>query len=436
MADMMSTLQLGLKTDFRDHLQNTIPLKAFLIKRIRSAGKSYKVGGRDGEAVWSIEQEYGYGLGAHAEGGDLNPAYADLFENYVVPLPRFNIAMEFTTDAMAYTRKSSTKFFSETLLRRKIKVVQNIAQHFLATGCWMNGDGIYGEVPTDAASTGTQYPTTSSFIMSNPGAIWLRRGMRIVFEDQADLGTPIDNSGAGFRVVGIDRTVHKDGTAEDVVKLDTAHGLTNTLTYNVYLHNRFSGVTEMNGVGNLISNTGTVGGVDRSVAGKEFAQSWVNTTTGALTEMALQELNDLIRDYGPNVEYAAEFAGASVDVRELFEVLAGRHRFLDNREMTAGYQSLMVYTGDGAKPLHSDPYAPAGSIYAFTPSQWIELWPEGEEGGTWLDEDGNILKLKVASSGQGRAAAYQGYWEMRPQLFVDDYQCQGLVTGYDYTASP
>lgn len=420
-GDNMGTLELGLKTDFRDHLQNTVPLKAFLVKRIEAAGKSYMVGGRGGEAVWSIEQEYGYGLGAHAEGGTLNEAYADIYENYIVPLPRYNIAMEFTTDALAYTRKSSTKFFTENILRRKIKVVRNIAQHFLATGTWMAGDGLY------ATASAQTYGTT--VVLDAGGATWLRPGMRIVFEDQAALGSLVNV--VGTRIVGIQRASTTDGIAADTIFLEADPGLTDLSDYNVYLQNRFL-ATEMNGVGNLISDVGVVGGVDRAIAGKEFAKAWMIDVGGAtgLTEATLQKLNDHIRDYSPNVEYAAEFTGSSQDVRNLFVVLADRHRFLDNREMTAGFQSLMVYTGDGAKALNSDPYAKVGGIYAMTPSQWLMLWPEGEKGGTWLDEDGNILKLKVGA--QGRQAAYQGYWEMRPQLFCDDYQCQGYVFDYTY----
>jgi len=428
MSDTMTTLQLGLKTDFRDHLQNTISLKAFLIKRIESAGRTYDVGGRGGEAVWGVEQEYGYGLGGHAEGGDLKTAYADLFENYIVPLPRFNIALEFTTDALAYTRKSSTKFFTENILRRKIKVVRNIAQHFLATGCHMNGDGVYGTIGVAAAGGGTGDFNGATMTIREPGVIWMRPGMRIMFENQAALGTAIDNSGVGWRIVAVDRVA-------STITLTADPSLTNTLDYNVYLIDRF-GVSEMNGLGNLVSATGTVGGINRATAGNEFAQSWVLDAGGTdlLHEVHFDTLNDYIRDFAPNKDVVTEFVASSRDCRELFLALVERHRFNGSDKLVAGKPTLFVNTSDGPRPLHSDPYAVPGDIKAICPSEFVMLWPEGEKGGDWLDEDGSILKLKTASSGQGRAAAYQGYWEMRPQMFIDDFQAQGVLTNYAYSS--
>jgi hypothetical protein len=339
----------------------------------------------------------------------------DEWANYTASAARYSVGMEIDGDLFAYAAKKEASYLGD-ILKRKTKSVRDTAAHLIAIRAFMNGDGIMAQVTGVAGNVLT---------LGSPGANWFRRGQRVIVPDLTTGGTDQLTGAAATRgkVVGVDRI-------NNAITLADATGA--AVGDYVALENMYD-ITEMQGLKSLIKATGTVQGVLRTTAGNDFAQAWVlNLGGAALTEMnGIQKLNDYIRDYSPNQTSVSEFITDSASARAVFLSVADRIRYLEAKEIVPGFKSIQIMTAEGPVPLSTDPYCYNGDVYGLNLGEAVLMWPEGEKGGTWFDRNGNVLHPKTGSTAGGvYADAWQGWWVMRPQLAIDDFQAQGLLTNF------
>jgi len=120
-----------------------------------------------------------------------------------------------------------------------------------------------------------------------------------------------------------------------------------------------------NGLGNLVSSVGTVGGINRATAGNEFWRSYVNANAGALT------LGKMTTAYN-TTSVGNDHPDMVLTTQTLFEkyesLLQPQLRYTDTKTADAGFQNLLFK----AAPVAYDVHCPAGYMY-FLNSKYLTL---------------------------------------------------------------
>jgi hypothetical protein len=120
-----------------------------------------------------------------------------------------------------------------------------------------------------------------------------------------------------------------------------------------------------NGLGNLVSSVGTVGGINRATSGNEFWRSYVNPNSGALT------LAKMATAYN-SVSVGNDHPDMVLTTQTLFEkyesLLQPQLRYTDTKTADAGFQNLLFK----AAPVAYDVHCPAGYVY-FLNSKYLTL---------------------------------------------------------------
>jgi len=120
-----------------------------------------------------------------------------------------------------------------------------------------------------------------------------------------------------------------------------------------------------NGLGNLVSSVGTVGGINRATSGNEFWRSYVNANAGALT------LGKMTTAYN-TTSVGNDHPDMVLTTQTLFEkyesLLQPQLRYTDTKTADAGFQNLLFK----AAPVAYDVHCPAGYMY-FLNSKYLTL---------------------------------------------------------------
>lgn len=190
----------------------------------------------------------------------------------------------------------------------------------------------------------------------------------------------------------------------DTTKVVTYSGADATATTNHRLCRTGSWKKEINGLGNLVNSTGTVHGLDSSLAANKWHRSQVQDLSGAaFNEDAGQQMVDSIDVVGNNeVEIIVTTHGI---VRRYSNQLKALKRFNDTQSVTlrGGFKALMF----NEQPMIKDPDCPKGTMWFLNTDALMWAWlPNGKLPGDWdwVDDDGAILTRKA-----NRTDGFEGY---------------------------
>jgi hypothetical protein len=190
----------------------------------------------------------------------------------------------------------------------------------------------------------------------------------------------------------------------DTTKIVTYSGADVTATTNHRICRTGSWKKEINGLGKLIDNTGTVHGVDSSLAANKWHRSQVQDLAGAqFNEDAGQQMIDGIDVTGNDeVEFIVTTHGI---VRRYSNQLKGLKQFSGNDvvRLRGGFKALMF----NEQPMIKDPDAPKGIMWFLNADALMWAWlPNGKLPGDWdwVDDDGAVLTRKA-----DRTDAFEGY---------------------------
>lgn len=178
-------------------------------------------------------------------------------------------------------------------------------------------------------------------------------------------------------------------------KIATYSGADVTATTNHRLCRTGSWKKEINGLGNLVNNTGIVHGVDSSLAASVWWRSQIQDSTGnAFSEDLGQQVIDSVDQTGNGeVEFIITTHGI---VRRYSNQLKALKRFNDAESVTlrGGFKALLF----NEMPMIKDVDCPKGNMYLLNSEalMWIYL-PNGDSPGfwDWVDDDGAILSRNV-----------------------------------------
>ena len=157
---------------------------------------------------------------------------------------------------------------------------------------------------------------------------------------------------------------------------------------------------EIQGLANLIGNTGTIEAIDSTAAGNEWWQSVVMDAAGAqFNEDTAQQIVDGIGASGNGeVELLLTTRGIR---RRYVNTLKSQKRFTDKDSVVlhGGFKAIMF----NEYPLAFDDDLPKGTMFFLNPEalMWVYL---AREDWDWVDDDGAVL-----SRATDRTDAFEGY---------------------------
>jgi hypothetical protein len=343
------------------------------------------------------------GVGAIGEFGTLPVAgqqgWTDLFDTL-----KHNVGViELSRYAIKLSNQNEGAFLR--LLEGETKgLVKDIRKDVNRQG-YGNGTGALAAVTADGANTVTV-----------DSVQYLRVNMRVDLID-------VTND----TVFASNRTLTSvDGTT----KIVTYSGADVTATTNHRLCRTGSWKKEINGLGNLIGNTGTVHGVDSTQAINSWHRSTIRAAGGApFDEDTGQQVIDEVGDTtNSEVDFIITSSGI---IRRYAAQLKSQKRFNDRQSVTlrGGFTALLF----NDMPMIKDADCPKGSMFFINQDAlaWVFL-PNGSDPGKWdwVDEDGAILSRKA-----DRTDGFEGYLAADHDLAAMERNQLGKITGLEDDAA-
>jgi hypothetical protein len=139
--------------------------------------------------------------------------------------------------------------------------------------------------------------------------------------------------------------------------------ITSTTSTYVSVANARSGTSslEMNGLGNIISGTATLGGIS---AGNRWL-SYVDSTTTDLTLDSLLAVQEQIQQFGGNVKPGAKVMMGYRQGRRFYNLFQNQVRFQSDSQIAAGSTAPIAWNG---MTIVQDPDCPSTKVFFVQPS--------------------------------------------------------------------
>lgn len=308
------------------------------------------------------------GLGAIAEGGPIPVAGQQGWTDLQDSLKHNLGAIGLTRYAIRLSERNEGAFIK--LLEGETKGLVNDIRKDINRQGYGNQTGALAAVTADGSNT-----------ITVDSVQYLRAGMRI------DLIDVTNDS-----VFAANRTI---STVVASTKIVTYSGSDVTATTNHRLCRTGSWKKEINGLGNIVNNTGTLHNVDSSLAANNFWKSQIQDSGGlAFSEDLGQQVVDAVDQTGNGeVEFIITTHGI---VRRYSNQLKSLKRFNDANSVTlrGGFKALLF----NEMPMIKDVDCPKGNMFLLNTDalMWIYL-PNGDAPGywDWVDDDGAILSRNV-----------------------------------------
>lgn len=382
---------------------------------IKKKGQSWPVGGQSLQITWGSDTVLGSGSGSlSTEGGDLAAGKPHRAKNFTLGLAEYSFTTEMSGKLISQAKKRGPKFFKALVDGYMSKLLKS-QQFFIAGRFFQNGDGQIAQISAVSSNVLT---------LSTPGPIWVRPGQYVTVRDLTTGGSEqlTGTAGVANEIVDVDRE-------NSTITLQDGTGA--AINDYVYLANHYD-VTECNGLQNLVGvQTGTVQNVNRATAGNNYAKPFLVDRGGlALREIDFMELNNRLSQYSNNTETIGMFVTDFQSSIDLFEAIGDRHRYSDNTNMVAGFKTASVHTPDGPKPLITEKMCYPGHVYGLRPEKFVMAHPEGEAGGHWFSEDGQILRPMTAASGAGYRDAWTASRILRMNIGCTDFNANATLKNF------
>lgn len=314
------------------------------------------------------------GVGAIDEGGVIPVAGQQGWTDLKGTL-RHNLgAIELTRFAIRLSNRNPGAFLR--LLEAETKGLVNDIRKDVNRQGYGNQTGALAAVTADGANTVTV-----------DSVQYLRIGMRIDLIDSTN-----------DTVLASNRTI---SALNESTKVVTYSGADVTATTNHRLCRTGSWKKEINGLGNIINNTGTLEAVDSTQAANWWWKSVVQDAAGAAfsEDLGQQVVDSVGRSGNGEVELIITTRGIR---RRYINQLKSQKRFNDAESVVlhGGFKAVMF----NEMPLVYDDDCPKAKMIFLNTDAMMWVYLGGTEGWDWVDDDGAILTRKA-----DRTDAFEAY---------------------------
>lgn len=416
-ADTLSSASQFLK-EYQANFANSDAQKASELNgEFMLRTKKIPVGGKSLNVTWETEYSDGVGESVLTEGGNFASPQASAAKNPTLGIVHRSFAVEVTGHLLKAGKADAMAFENaKNWIKKKNKELVERAKKRRARDIMWNGTAEYGTVAVaDNTADKAYFTVTAGGVPLN----FFEAGDVVGFYDAASGG---NLTGSG-RVVGVDPAAGR-------VYMSTMAGVSagNFISLVAYYN-----ATMPNGIRNLVSNTGTLQGLDRT----HGANTWLrcvlkDNAAAAMGASFVDEVRDAAfvqnyaRDGGPKVwvSNSKTRRWATLSTRD-------QVRFLSPEKTSLGATQVGINTDSGETRLIVDELCMDGELFAIDPSSFVEAAPEGGSGLEYVEVGGSHILQKVGSGGYADAQQIIGVMRWNNGLET----ARSNVKGYNF-ASP
>lgn len=344
------------------------------------------------------------GIGSRAELGALPTSGNQVFNKAVWKLTHHYGRLQVSGVAMAQSKSNIGSFLE--VLKAEMDGLKNDLRRDLARQVWgpsdgnTNGKGAIAQCGTTTAST--------TVVLNNAEA--LRKG-HIYPNMVVDIADGNGNAVTNGSAVTV-QSVNIAGPSFVI----SGSGVTTSGSNFVYRSGNYN--NELTGLQDIVATANkTVGGIDDSVAANSFWLPLTQTSVGALSLDAMNQMANQLAIAGANTSLLLTSFGVR---RVYFNLLQSQVRYSEPLKLESGYTALSFAGPFGDLPIVADRDAKFGNLY-FLDEQYIKNLQN--EDWHWLQEDGNILKWVIGFD------AWEAAMVRRFQLACTRRDVQGIMAG-------
>lgn len=422
-GDTLSTVANAYEQKYHAAIANFVKKCDPVAERIYSKAKrkNVTVGGASNNVVWARSLIEGGGDGALDEGGDFATAGASSVGQYTLAPVRWNFSVEWTGLTEEIGTGLIAKEYGAKIAARQLKHLQNRVAKTVCRWLMHDGTPVWGRVNGTPNTSGDDY-----FVIDDdvPFAFF-EKGQILTARDGATGGTEQLSGGV--------QTIQELDPENRRIYVSSVAGLADNDYISLSTH---YDETVPNGLMNLVSNTGTVQGVNRATVGNSDAEAWV-LSNGAdpLTSDFIDKVRD--RAWSESVQreggYMPQFIVSPLTRRIMSQACIGQNRFTDMKGFSLGNTAMKVATEDGWKEVEVSTYMRDYQIIAADLGAMLVATPEGKEGGYPAKLAGDSIMRKTGSAAGVWADAYQSVWIWSGNFGVEK-NFTAMARGYDFVA--
>lgn len=374
--------------------------------------KPWAVAGRDLTVRIPVVKEYNWGAKVLAnDSDDLPLPRTTNSDEFAIPLVnpcqsiRVSVAAQIASSDKAHASVEAINLEIEAA-ERTLKTLIAIQMHGDGTGvlCLVNG--------TTSAST--------TLVVDTPGNYWIEQGMFITVTQNA-AGTGTCNT-ANNKVVD----VSDDGVT---VTLTTAVSCTNN--YFVLLGTGTSTTvaatgggftkTAIQGLASLVTNTGTIFGINRATAGNAYAKAKVSTVSAALSQTAIETAVNTTKQgvFGSGQKKGVLGVTDFTTAGYLSKLLTPQQRIVNSRDLEGGYRGdIKYFVGSSEVTFLFDHRAYGGRCYFIAPKGNMGMvYGKGAPKFQWWQPEGSVLVRDQVNNTLSVIATLYGFMAMAAWRF-------------------
>lgn len=425
MGDTLTTLQKALRRNYSPKMAKSVLLNNNMFRLFQDVSKSLKMGGQDWALYEPIKTRHSFGTAAGTEGGDFGEVDSSGIDQWQLGVARAHSSAALTGDLIDNVRKAPSLAYFEDAINFKMDEVKDAMSVVLGWQIFGKGDGALCQVDTGQGAIAATY-----FYVDNPGPEWLQRGMMIqAYNNNTTGGTKqlTANTSAFQR---ISKLVYDQQTGKTKVYIPDTTGLAN----NHYIYQRgHYGIAALTGLLGMVddgTNLATFQGVDRTDATMGWANSHIFNATGApLNESTVMAVFEQLVKRSPTKKIT-HIVTDPTSFTWLALTLIDRQRFAGTKLM-GGWETIKYQTPFGTVEITPDPLCPSGYVF-FLDADELGLGWGTKQGGQWVDEDGEPLKLQPSStSGTGYKDQWVMTWRVILQAMLSVPESCAVLYGYD-----
>lgn len=190
--------------------------------------------------------------------------------------------------------------------------------------------------------------------------------------------------------------------------------------------------TVIDGLLNLVKNTGTVMGLDRTTGANAAMKAYLKDMGGApLGRTDPDFLRDTVNDraslrYG----YASTWLCNRRTRRSMTAASEGMVRFTAPDAISQGTPEMQVNDKDGTKAVKISTYVPDAYLFAVDPSKFVYGSPEGMEGPQMIENPGGSPVFMVPGTSNW-TDGYRSFVTLRCALGMEEFRASGVL--YNFT---
>ena len=420
-GDTLTTATNFFKTYYRDFSGKDMQMASKLVALCWQKAKPITVGGTSRNATWEYQRNVGVGASALSEGGAYATAVPSKAVNPVLGIADFSFVSEWTGHLESAGSSSTARFSPGKWAAGKVKEMMEVIKKTISRMAMWDGTANLCQIAAVSGTTGGYFTITAGGCSIQ----MFEAGQRVTVRDASSSGTEqlTNQSTGGGIVMDVDPYLGR-------VYLNDVSGAA-AADYVAYYG--FYDATVINGIRNLISNTGTIEGINRATGSNAF---WRCTVVDNNGDPMGPSFVDLVRDSVAAQNWAREgrkliWSGNQKTRRWAGLSTIGQVRFASIADQQLGTPSIEIGDKDGTVAFVEDEMFLDAEIFAYDPTRFVRAYPEGMDGPQLKEIGGQVILPKPTDGGWLDASQVVAVW--RGNLGIDE--CRSAGKGNNFTSA-